>query len=291
MFAKAYEIARKFTMPVIISTRNYAGKVECGLAAYIILNDEGWILTNAHVFLSYFNHRQHIEQIKKHKVQEMEIQQNTRLDQKQKKKRLANLKTYPGWITNHSFWWGMDGVKIKDIVLLQEGDLIAGKLEPFDKTRFNEYPVFKNTRSMKFATSLCKLGYPFHKVEAVFDEEKNRFVLKKGTLPIPLFPVEGIYTRKLLVGQSKDGKYRLIFLETSTPGLRGQSGGPIFDRMGNVWALQSRTMHHPLGFSPKIIKNGREIEENQFLNVGVGVHSELITQFLENNSIKFKTTD
>jgi len=80
-------------------------------------------------------------------------------------------------------------------------------------------------------------------------------------------------------------------LETSTPGLRGQSGGPIFDTKGTIWALQSRTSHFPLGFSPKVKKDGKDIEENQFLNVGWGVHAELIAAFLKDNGVDYRLSD
>ena len=77
------------------------------------------------------------------------------------------------------------------------------------------------------------------------------------------------------------------FIETSCPGLRGQSGGPIFDRHGNIWGLQSRTMHFPLGFSPKIKIGSKEIEEHQFINVGIGTHVEEITRLLRDNNVNF----
>lgn len=48
-----------------------------------------------------------------------------------------------------------------------------------------------------------------------------------------------------------------------------------------------RSQHYPLGFCPKIIKDGNEIEENQFLNVGLGVHPELINVFLKDNGVAF----
>ncbi|HQN28938.1 MAG TPA: serine protease, partial [Mesotoga sp.] len=75
------------------------------------------------------------------------------------------------------------------------------------------------------------------------------------------------------------------FIETSSPGLLGQSGGPILDVTGKVWAVQSRTVHLPLGFSPKVRKDGREIEENQFLNVGWGVHVEMIVDAMKSSGI------
>ena len=85
-------------------------------------------------------------------------------------------------------------------------------------------------------------------------------------------------TRFIEAGTSSAG-IQAHLLETSSPGLRGQSGGPIFDTDGRVWALQSRTTHLPLGFSPEVEVNGKEVTEHQFLNVGWGVHSETIIDF------------
>jgi hypothetical protein len=291
MFADAYEIAEKFTYPVIISTRKQSGAVECGCAAFIIVNEDGWIISSAHIYSSYSFYMQHREQIKKHSEMKAEIINNPGLDHKQKKKRISHLKVYPGWILNHSFWWGMDGVRILDVKILGKGDLMAGRLEPFDKVKFNSHAVFKRENSMRIGTGLCRLGYPFHRVGASYNTEANRFEIAKNMLPGRPYPIEGMYTREIDRGLSEEGNYRLRFIETSTPGLRGQSGGPIVDKKGIVWGLQSRTIHHPLGFSPKVKKNGREIEENQFLNTGVGIHSSLITEFLRKNNIKHYTAD
>jgi hypothetical protein len=38
-------------------------------------------------------------------------------------------------------------------------------------------------------------------------------------------------------------------------------------------------------------RNGKEVEENQFLNVGLGVHPEVIVAFLTANGISFKLSD
>jgi len=48
-----------------------------------------------------------------------------------------------------------------------------------------------------------------------------------------------------------------------------------------VLGIQSHTRHLPLGFSPKIKKGDTEVEENQFLNVGIGAHAESILAFLD----------
>jgi hypothetical protein len=73
--------------------------------------------------------------------------------------------------------------------------------------------------------------------------------------------------------------------------LRGQSGGPIFDANGTVWAIQSHTAHLPLGFTPKVQRQGRAFEEYQFLNVGLGVHASVIAAVLRDLGIPFRLSD
>ncbi len=288
MFAKAYKQASSFTLPVIIPTRRFDKTVDCGCGAFVVINEEGWIVTAAHLWDSYFASLQHIEELHEYYAQIDVIKQNIRMNARQKRDNIERLHIDPQWITNHSFWWGHDGVQLKDIKPFPDADLVLGRLEPFDPDSIDSYPVFKNPQTLNAGTSLCKLGYPFHEIEAAFDEKTGAFELAPNAVPLPRFPLEGIYTRNVKAGKSKDGKYDIEFLETSSPGLRGQSGGPIFDVKGTVWAIQSRTMHFPLGFSPKITRNGQDVEENQFLNVGWGVHPNLLVTILKDNGIKFR---
>lgn len=72
----------------------------------------------------------------------------------------------------------------------------------------------------------------------------------------------------------------LFGIETSSPGLRGQSGGPVYDREGRVWGIQSRTIHIPLGFDPTIIIDGVSTVEHQFLNLGIATHARTVLLFL-----------
>ena len=48
MFADAFKLARCFTKPVVNATRLFDKTVECECAAFVVLNDEGWIITVAH---------------------------------------------------------------------------------------------------------------------------------------------------------------------------------------------------------------------------------------------------
>jgi len=292
MFAQACTLVRQFMQPVIISIRYYDKTTACYGGNFVILNAEGWIITVAHLFESFQAFRKHTEEIKEFQANQQAAQEKPWLSIQQKRKNLRSIKADSHWITNHSFWWGKDGMSLKDMKVLPEADLVVGRLDPFDPDFVKTYPSIKDpTANLDPGTSLCKLGFPFHELKTSFDEESGNFRLPPGVLPVPLFPLEGIYTRNVLQGKSKDERYEIKWLETSSPGLRGQSGGPVFDTKGTVWAIQSRTYHFPLGFSPKVVRDGKEVEEHQFLNVGWGIHPELIVRFLRDNGISFKLSD
>jgi len=252
VFSEAFRIASQFTRPVVVLTRSGTGKVSATCGTFMILNREGWIITVAHLWQSYFLYKQ----------------QQTKKENELEKK-----------IENHSFWWGGDGKSLKDIKPFPESDLVVGRLDPFDPSEIMEYPVFVTPEEMSIGTSLCRVGYPFSRIRASFDKKNSRFLMDSKSLP-SLYPIEGIYTRTVVAPAFKEAKKIAKFVETSSPGLLGQSGGPIVDMKGKVWAIQSRTVHLPLGFSPKLRRGGKEIEENQFLNAGWGVHIEEIIEAL-----------
>jgi len=290
MFADAIQKVMSFTKPLIISTRCYDGTVECGCGAFIVINQEGWIITVAHVFEAVQWYNISKKEILQYQEQVTHINQ-TSAPQKHKTKLIRHLKSNPKWITNNSYWYNGDGVRLVDAVFFPEGDLALGRIEPFDPISVSNFPVFKNpNNTLNTGTSLCKLGFPFHTIKATFDQSKG-FILSEGALPLAFFPLEGIFTRNILVEKPPDCKYALKFLETSSPGLKGQSGGPIFDRDGTIWSIQSRTQSLDMGFSPKIVRNGKEVVENQILNVGWGAHPEMIFEFLTQNKINFKLSN
>ncbi|MFA6710668.1 MAG: trypsin-like peptidase domain-containing protein [Candidatus Methanomethylophilaceae archaeon] len=279
MFADACEKAAKFTRPVIVSTRTYDGTVTANCGAFIIINDEGWILTAGHMFDSFVKY-----QADRNKIKEIEaVNQNHRPNPGMPDKKIE---PDPKWITNHSFWWAWDGVRLVDAYIDRKLDLAVGRLEPFNPAWVQYYPKFRNPDTMRPGTSVCRLGFPFAHIESEFIESQNAFRIKKGVLPLPLFPNDGIHTRNLMKGKGDKG-YDLLYVETSTPGLKGQSGGPIFDRDCNIYALQVQTAHFPLGFQPTVETNGQRVVENQFMNVGLGVHAKTLIDVLRMRHVKF----
>jgi FtsP/CotA-like multicopper oxidase with cupredoxin domain len=93
---------------------------------------------------------------------------------------------------------------------------------------------------------------------------------------LTFFPIDGLFTRTIEVPPPKGIAFPLKYVETSSPGLRGQSGGPTFCSKGAIWAIQSQTRHLPLGFSPEIKDANKTHKEHQFLNVGMGIHTETV---------------
>lgn len=285
MFAKAVARAREFTKPVIISSVTAGGQCQAGIGAFIHVNNDGWILTAAHIVQLYRDYDASMRLLQQHELAATAIQADANLDDEEKARRLRALGSLdPGWIRAFSLWWGKDGRQLRDITVLSDADLAIGRLDPFDPADVLGYPQFKDSsKSIDSGTSLCRLGFPFHDVIPSFSN--GSFQLPPTTFPIPLFPNEGILTRLILLGKHPQG-YDVGFLETSSPGLRGQSGGPIFDSEGTVWAVQSQTRHMPLGFSPPVpgAQNGEV--EHQFMNVGWGAHPATIIGFLAERGIK-----
>ena len=286
MFAKACERVYKFTRPLIISTRTVDGTVSSSCGTFIIINPEGWILTAGHLFDSFVKYQQDMKKIKE--VEEINA----------RKASMAvpgamtlpdTIQLDPKWITNHSFWWGGDGLRSTSVYVNREIDIALAKLDGFRPDMVQEYPIFRDPDTMRPGTSICRTGFPFANIATDFDEGSKSFRIRNGVLPLPFFPNDGIHTRNVLKqNKSKEGNYDMLYVETSTPGLKGQSGGPIFDTNGHIYAMQVQTNHIPLGFHPISEYDGKSIVKNQFLNVGIGVHGKLLQQIMRDHHISFK---
>lgn len=290
MFRQAYAVARSFTLPVVLSRVTVDGKCSSGIGTFVVINAEGWIVTAAHILAQLDGMITQANQAKAFEGQRQAIESDTALSNNQKKKALGALARLPRDHTVHcSAWWGKDGIRLAEARSIPAIDLGVGRLEPFDPKLITTYPVFKDPKKdYEPGTSLCKLGFPFHSITPAYDAAADAFRLPEGALPLPLFPIEGIFTRvaEIVVEGAPPPPFPLQWVETSSPGLRGQSGGPIFDLQGTIWAIQVNTAHYPLGFSPSVPNRPNE-REHQFLNVGRGVHAQTILDFLDQIGVKY----
>ncbi|MCC7540402.1 MAG: trypsin-like peptidase domain-containing protein [Deltaproteobacteria bacterium] len=291
MFADAYEIASSFTFPVVISWANAVGKCGSGVGSFIVVNSDGWCLTAAHVFAEAEKLIGAAEEFQRVTAEREALLANEALSRQERKARLRALPQLGNSaIKAAAVMWGVKGTPVadQDVIVVPDVDLALFRLKGFDATAVTRYPEFKDpSKGLRPGTSLARLGFPFHDFTPTIDEATKQFVLPPGALPIPRFPIEGIMTRDVRIGPNEPGQVPLHMIETSSPGLRGQSGGPIFDRLGAVWAIQSSTRHLALGFAPKV--NGRE--EHQFLNVGLGPSVETILGMLAEVGVKHTIAD
>lgn len=290
MFKDAYETVRQFTRPLIVALRFYDKTIEGGLGSFIILNDDGWLMTAAHNFGASFAFKQHEKQIKEYQEQIKKINENKQLKQGQRNALLRANKINKKWVTNFTILLGGKPFKIEESHIYGKHDLALFRVDKNIIKGRRAFPKLIDPEKIKPGTSLCKLGFPFVEFKPSFNEEKGQFNLPHDLLPVPLFPIEGIYTRDRRT-KNEEGGINVQYLETSSPGLKGQSGGPIFDTDGNVYAIQSNNLTLPLGFKGKIKVKGETIEENQFLNVGIGIHPKTIKHFLDKHEIKYELAE
>lgn len=278
MFAKACEKAMQYTHPLVQNIRTVDGDLQSQYGTYFFINKQGWAVTAAHVFnvmMKFQYDQKHIQEIN-------QINEKNKAEGKPESAMMD-----PKWITHHSFWFGADPIRLSQVHLVSNADLAIFKLDNVPEAFLKETAVFGDVSKLRPGTSLCKLGYPF--IANKPDFKDGNFVMKAGN--IAPFPVDGIFTRMATDIIDQEKKIAIRYIETSTPGLLGQSGGPTFDINGIVYAIQSRTVHLPLGFTPKVNEGDKVTTAHQFMNVGNGIPVDILIQVLVDRKIPFETVN
>jgi hypothetical protein len=289
MFSAACNVARNFTRPVIISKRFENGKVNCGLATFVVVNKEGWIVTAAHVLNAMRASQDHAQQKARYEAEVARIRNDQNLSVKQRHRSLEKIKPNPKWIINQSLWWSQDPARATQFFVDPLSDVAIAQLRDFDTSRIAVFPAFNSSAPDPApGSSLCRLGFPFVEISAIFSEATGSFEMQDFRLP-PMFPNDGIHTRIQVFVEPTNNR-SVKFIETSTPGLKGQSGGPLFDTAGRLWGIQSRTQHLALGFSPKTKDDsGKDVVEHQFMNVGLATHVQHVVDLLTQHGVSYQS--
>lgn len=291
MFSDAYKKAVVFTQPVIVSMAMATGEVMSSVATFVVINEEGWIMTAAHVMapLQVMENQRPAYEAYLRRVNEIKL--DAALSAEARAAEIEKLQVDSSWIRQVSYWWGNDAFRAVDIRANVAKDIAVVRLDGFRPEMFAAYPVFRSRENkLTPGTSLCRLGFPFSEVKSTFDDATGNFTLAPGSLPVPYFPIDGIMTRNF-IERDADGNERAHFIEISTPGLRGQSGGPIFDVNGEICGLQSKTQHLPLGFDIKAREGESEVTDRQYLHTGLGLHLDDVTAFLDENGVRYKSAE
>ena len=282
MFKLGLQKALHYTTPIIICTKTVGGKCSAGFGSAIMVNTDGWFVTAKHIFDGFGELNKGVKAYNDHQEKRKEID-GQGLNRNQKKRALRQLgKLRPTDLTNWLFMWGQT-MNPQDLVyhLHPAVDLALIQVPNFP-TDGIEMPKFR-TQDLSQGEMLCRLGFPLHEVSIEWDSTDGLFKLPSNLFPVPTFANEGIVSRFATV----NGNIEHQIIETSSPGLKGQSGGPLIDSNGNICGVQSATRHYSLGFEPKI--NGKA--EHQFLNVGHAVHVKTVIPFMEECEVTFESED
>jgi len=285
MYKKAIKDNSNYLLPFIEGVKYYgSNEIEHALGTMMILNKNGDILTCKHIAKEFIEndilskrYREFLDECKKASKSEKE-----RIEKK------YGFKGNSVVLTNINLPFEVQGEIGIEIKFHEYLDLAIIK---FKNVKFDceKYPIFSKELPVQ-GQSLCKLGYAFPEYSYFeYSKKDNNIILKKEmTSNFPLFPMDGIMTRLVV-----DEKGIISMFETSTPGLRGQSGGPIFSPEGVVFGIQSMTRHIDLNFDVNTtVKRGisnKKVVYTPFINLGVGISSVKIIEFLKENGVEYSS--
>ncbi len=293
MFSEAIETVGDYTRPVLFIHRNYGETVVIpGSGTMFFVNDQGCAVTCKHIAMNI---------IASAKINEKYA------GFKEAKRKLVGNKNRAGMLKKLEADYGYGkGVTVnmkchfkgcvspvKEITckMHSEYDLAIVQFKNFENIHYDGHAIFsKNADSVKPGTFLCRVGFPFPEFNnAVYNGLTDDIEWSDtSAINTPRFPLDGMVTRHV----GRDGK--IIGIEMSTPGLKGQSGGPLFDPDGIVYGMQFETRHLNLGFSfdekGMPIRDGNTARgSSAFLHLGHCISAEVIKKFLDESGVEYFT--
>lgn len=292
MFVRAIEVATQFTRPIHTIERFYGSQeIHPSAATLFFVNGDGWALTCKHVANTLIA----ADQVAKRKAA-FETELTAMRGKKKEKQILRELEQKYQFARKaifeikNRFINCVDGTLNLEIVAHPNLDVALLHFKNFSRLLCTAFPVFpEDTSNLKQGKFLCRLGFPFPEFTN-FEYTQHADTItwsETGRSDTPIFPIDGMLTRHLI---AENGQ--VVGFELSTPGLRGQSGGPAFDVDGKVWGMQSATNHLDLNFdvNKEVIRNGekKNIRDSAFLHVGHCVHVDILKSFMQQHNVLFQ---
>ncbi len=160
--------------------------------------------------------------------------------------------------------WGWKGVSIDDVFVDTDSDLAIGKLVGFDGDWVSEYPAFCEPEDIVLGMQVGRLGFTMDDGDDI--------------AAASAFMNCGIVSQDYRETGAR-------YLVTSTPGIKGQSGGPVFDRDGAICGLQVSTRVAELGYHHmKDSGNTAALTSCE----GLVVHVETVRSFLDAAGVPYR---
>lgn len=291
MFIEAIEEVGKFTRPVHTIVRTYGSKhIIPGSATLFFVNEEGYAVTCKHV-VEMLAAADHINNgYSKFKEDRSRITNDGKFKQAVKGLEMK-YKFHPDATIQmkNTFVDCVDSMSGFTWHVHPTLDLAILKFNDFKNLHYTGYAKFvKDTTTIKQGKFLCRLGFPFPEFSnfSYNAETDDMNWTNTGISTSPRFPIEGMVTRFLAENQGLYG------IEMSTPGLRGQSGGPLFDKDSKIYGMQYSTKHLHLGFDmidkEIMLPTGmKKVNDYSFLHLGQCIHADAIKSFLKEHNVKY----
>lgn len=255
MFHNAVSAIFPYVMPILLARRLADGKAEClVLGAGVVVSADGWFVTAGHI------------------VAELALA----AAEAGGKARRRGQRSGRARVTHFVPLFGSSSTSLEtDMFAQMPTDIGFGKLKNYrPPITGSGFPKLRKNPPQQ-GEILCRVGFPFtNDIPTKWTKEKG-FDLT-NPFPVPVFVNEAMVSR---FAELPDGAK---WIETSSPGLRGQSGGPLIDVNGLVCGIQINTHHYDLGFA----RAGR----NQVLNVGRAVHPDTILAAAREQGIHVPTS-
>ncbi len=292
MFVSAVEKAHQFTRPIHFISRAYKDtQVLAGTGTLFFVNELGCAVTCKHVaqvIIQSENINAHYRSFVSERLKIDNLpERNLLLERLEQKYGYRQ-----GIATNQEtrFLNCFEDLSEIEVTLHPHLDLAIIKFKNANKRQYGPPAIFTpEGYAVKQGKYLCRLGYPFpeftnFRYNANIDDIEWT---NEGQSQTPSFPIDGIVTRHLY-----NETLKIWGIEMSTPGLRGQSGGPLFDTNGVVYGMQSMTRHLHLGFDMidyevNLETHRAKISNHPFLHVGHCIHANIIKQFLKENNVAY----
>ena len=254
MFRRACKDLLSTVLPAVIAWRLRRGKVDCGVGAGMFVNPDGWFITAGHILS---------------RIPTLDNQVKINNSPKRKGRR-GNEVTEYAFLLGHNSGMGIKAQVNASI------DLGIARLEGVKPPPNYVFPKFR-VRDVEQGELLCRAGFPFvEDRRPKWSASKKKFEFDQF-FPLPMFVNEALVSR--FANVEVGGRNVGTWIETSSPGLRGQSGGPLVDIDGYICGIQVNTEHYPLGFRGKA--------RNQFLHVGRAIHSKTVRDELDKRNIDY----
>ena len=294
MFVTAVEKVSKYTRQVQSIMRSYGGqRVTAGSSTLFFVNDNGDAITCRHVAELIVNADQISKQYALFTQSRFRLKNDSTFDQNLNElEEQYNYKPESTIQIKNNFFNCFDQISSFECHLHPQFDLAIIRFKGFQKKYYDGCATFINSiTEIKQGKSLCRLGFPFPEFTNFsynYQADDIQWT-RDGNPNSPTFPIDGIITR-LIMQHS-----RVAGIEMSTPGLRGQSGGPLFDTNGIIYGMQSSTRHLHLGFDIENFEiaagtQSKKITNTPFLHVGQCIHPEIIKEFLIQHQVPFSET-